>query len=405
MTGEIAPVNIFSRAHKRDPFPFYARLRAEAPVFRTTVPVFGDVWLVTRYDDVAALLKDGARFVKDPRNAGLTDRKSIPKWFPASIKALEQNMLDMDEPAHGRLRRLVNAAFTRRRIEQLRPRVQEIATELLDGLAGRGSADLMADFALPLPLIVICELLGVPVEDRRKFHRWSQAFLSNSSNLRMALALPRMFAFVRYLRRLFDERRADPRDDLVSALAQAEDRGDRLNDHELVAMAILLLIAGHETTVNLIGSGTLALLQNGAERDRLVRHPALIATAIEELLRFAAPVETTTERYAAETMTLHGQTIAQGDVVFAVIASANRDETRFADPDRLDLGRDPNPNIAFGQGIHFCIGAHLAKMEAEIAFNSLLDRFPALELAAPAETLRWRETPVVRGLEALPVAF
>jgi cytochrome P450 PksS len=219
----------------------------------------------------------------------------------------------------------------------------------------------------------------------------------------MALSLPSIFALMRYLRRLIALRRRDPKDDLISALIAAEDGGDRLSESELIAMLVLLIIAGHETTVNLIGSGTLALLENQGEKARLARDFSLMGTAVDELLRFTAPVETATERYAAQDIDMHGVTIRRGDVVFPVIASANRDAEKFADADRLDLARKPNPHVAFGDGVHFCVGSHLAKMEAEIAFGCLLRRLPDLRLAGPAHELQWRATPIVRGLKWLPV--
>ena len=237
--------------------------------------------------------------------------------------------------------------------------------------------DLIEDFALPLPLTVISELLGLPEEAGPSFRRWTSVFLGARSELRMMLSLPSIFALMRYLRRLIAARRRDPKDDLISALIAAEDGGDRLSESELMAMLVLLIIAGHETTVNLIGTGTLALIENQREKERLAwRFFAAWGPAVEELLRFTAPVETATERYAAQDIDIHGVTIRRGDVVFPVIASANRDAEKFAEADRLDLARRPNPHVAFGDGVHFCVGSHLAKMEAEIAFGCLL-RQPA----------------------------
>ena len=405
MPAALLPIDIFSREHKRDPFPFYARLREEAPVCRVKTKLLGPAWLITRYADVMACLKEADRFVKDPRNAGVKHRKSMPRWLPPSIKALEQNMLDIDDPDHRRLRNLVNKAFSRRRVEGLRAKADAVAQDLLARMSGKDSADLVASFALPFPLTIICELLGVPLADRHKFHKWSGAFLNTTSQLKMLLSLPSILAFIGYLKRLFRARRASPKDDLISALVQAEDDGDRLNEYELVAMVIVLIIAGHETTVNLIASGMLALMQNPEQRRALVENPALMPTAVEELLRYTAPVETATERYATADVEMGGVTIRRGDLVLAVLASANRDARTFTDPDRLDLARDPNPHLAFGDGIHYCLGHQLARMEAEIAFTRLLTEFPEMALAVPAEELVWRETPVVRGLAALPVTL
>jgi cytochrome P450 len=396
-------VDIYSAAHKRDPFPFYALLRSEAPVFEVRVPVLKRAWLLTRYDDVVMSLRDSSKFVKDPHNAGLKSPKSMPWWTPASLKALSENMLDLDDPAHRRLRVLINKAFSRARIEQLRSRIEILAEDLVERMRAKPKPDLMDDFALPLPLTVISELLGLPEEAGPRFRRWTSVFLDARSELRMALSLPSIFALMRYLRRLIALRRRDPKDDLISALIAAEDGGDRLSESELIAMLVLLIIAGHETTVNLIGSGTLALLENQGEKARLAGDFSLMGTAVDELLRFTAPVETATERYAAQDIDMHGVTIRRGDVVFPVIASANRDAEKFADADRLDLARKPNPHVAFGDGVHFCVGSHLAKMEAEIAFGCLLRRLPDLRLAGPAHELQWRATPIVRGLKSLPV--
>ena len=398
-----AKVNIYSAAHKRAPFPLYAFLRSEAPVFEVRVPVLKRAWLLTRYADVVACLQDSDRFVKDPRNAGLNSPKSVPWWTPASLRALSENMLDLDDPTHRRLRVLINKAFSRARIEQLRSRVEVLAEGLLDRMRAKPNPDVIEDFALPLPLTVISELLGLPQEDRTRFRKWTNVFLSARSEFRMVLSLPSILALIRYLQHLVATRRRNPKDDLISALIASEDGGERLSENELIAMLVLLIIAGHETTVNLIGSGTLALMENPREKERLLADFSLLGSAVEELLRFTAPVETATERDATEDIDMHATRIRRGDVIFPVIASANRDAQKFAEPDRLDVARKPNPHLAFGDGVHFCVGSHLARMEAEIAFGCLLRRLPELSLACPAHELQWRAAPVVRGLKSLPV--
>jgi len=398
-------IDIYSAAHKRDPFPFYAFLRSRAPVFEVRLPVLKRAWLMTRYDDVVACLQDSDRFVKNPRNAGLSAPKSVPWWTPASLRALSQNMLDLDDPAHRRLRVLINKAFSRARIEQLRNRTEVLAESLVDRMCAKSKPDVIEDLALPLPLTVISELLGLPEESRAQFRKWTKVFLGARSELRMALSLPSIFALMRYLRSLVATRRRSPKDDLISALIAVEEGGDRLSENELIAMLVLLVIAGHETTVNLIGSGMLALMENQREKERLLGDFSLLGSAVEELLRFTAPVETATERYAAQDIDIHDTKIRRGDVVFPVIASANRDAEKFTEPDRLDVARKPNPHLAFGDGVHFCAGSHLARMEAEIAFGCLLRRLPQLSLACPAHELRWRAAPVVRGLESLPVVI
>lgn len=395
---------ITSPAHKADPFPFYARLRAESPVHRVVLPGAQPAWLVTRYDDVAAVLKD-PRFVKQRENIAAGDKPVKLPWMPPIFRPLKYNMLDRDEPDHTRLRALVGKAFTPGYVERLGGRIQTLADGLLDGLRGRREFDLVADYALPIPTTVIAEMLGVPVEDRHKFQRWSKAMLETDPfGWRRWLIVPHVWAFLRYLRRLIRLRRAEPRDDLLSALVRVEEAGEGLSEDELVAMAFLLLVAGHETTVNLIANGTLALLQHPAEMERLRAAPALIRPAVEELLRFAGPLETATERFAREDLTVAGVTIPRGSIVYAAVASANRDERHFPDADRLDLGREPNKHLAFGLGAHYCLGAPLARLEGQIAFQTLLGRTKGIRLGVAPSELRWRRGLVLRGLEALPVS-
>jgi cytochrome P450 len=400
------PVNIASPAFKANPYPFYARLRAEAPVYRVTLPTKERAWLVTRYDDVATVLKD-ERFVKDTLNALTPEQAANQPWFRKLklVKALARNMLDRDPPDHTRLRALVSKAFTSRRIEHMRERIQALTHELLDNVQDRGRMDLIHDYALPLPTTIIAELLGVPVADRHRFHRWSNALNLSNTWWGLLKAILNLSAFIRYIRKLIKRRRADPQDDLVSALAQADEEGDTLSEEELVAMVILLLVAGHETTVNLIGNGTLALLEHPDQMEKLRNDPALLKPAVEELLRYASPVETATARYAREDVTIAGVTIRRGEMVGAVIASANRDERQFANPDTLDITREPNKHLSFGLGNHFCLGTPLARLEGQIAIGTLLRRVPDLRLNVAAAALRWRRGLVLRGLEALPVAF
>jgi len=401
----IMNVDITSPEFKANPYPFYARLRAEAPVCRVTLPSKQTAWLITRYEDVAMALKD-ERFAKDKLNALTPEQAAKQPWVPAMFKPLERNMLDLDAPDHTRLRGLVHKVFTPRLVEQMRQRIQKLADELLDAVEGQGRMDLIRDYALPIPTTIIAEMLGVPVEDRHKFQRWSKALVSsNPSGWGVLKAIPTAMAFMGYIRKLVKARRANPQDDLVSALVQAEEAGEQLSEDELLAMIVLLLVAGHETTVNLIGNGMLALLEHPDQLERLRNDPALIKPAVEELLRYASPVETATERYAREDITIAGVTIPRGAMVFAVIASANRDERQFANPDTLDITREPNKHLAFGQGVHYCLGAPLARLEGQIAIDSLLRRCTDIRPAVAPGTLRWRRGLVVRGLEALPVAW
>ena len=374
-------------------------------MYRTTLPDKTPIWLISRYEDVVRLLKD-QRFVKDRRTAMTVEQLRKLPWVPPIFRPLERNMLDLDSPDHTRLRSLVHKAFTPALIGRMRERIQTLADELLDVVAIKGEMDLIADYALPLPMTIITEILGVPTADRKKFHKWSQAVVSLTSPTASTLTvLPSVWMFVRYLRRFFKRRRADPQDDLATALIQAEETGDRLSEDELLAMVFLLLIAGHETTVNLIGSGMLALLENPSQRDLLRGRPELIKTAVEELLRYTSPVFMLSERYAREDVDLHEVIIPRGGLTFGVIGSANRDETVFEMPDVLDIARDPNRHLSFGQGIHFCLGAPLARLEGEIAINTLLRRMPDLNLSLSLESLRWRPSMILRGLESLPLSF
>jgi cytochrome P450 PksS len=361
--------------------------------------------LVTRYDDVAALLRD-RRFAKDPLNAMDLEQRAKTPWVPGFLKPLQRNMLDLDDPNHARLRALVSKAFTPRLIEQLQGRIEVLSEELLDAMERKGAAELVGDYALPLPATVIAELLGIPTEDQRKFHRWSSRLVSVSSSRDMLRALPAALAFVRYLRKMFERRRAEPKDDLMTALVRAEEAGDKLSEDELLAMGFLLLVAGHETTVNLIASGTLARLEHPDQMEKLKGDPSLIKSAVEELLRYTSPVELATERYAREDVEIAGTTIPRGELVLGVLGSANRDERHFEDPDALKITRDPNRHLAFGRGgVHHCLGAPLARMEGQIAIGALLRRFPNARLAAASETLRWRRGLFLRGPRRLPLVL
>lgn len=399
-------VNIVSADFKANPFQLLADLRAEEPVFRTHLPdkTKTPVWLLTRYEDVFALLKD-ERFPKNRRSALTPEQLRKMPWVPPMFRPLERNMLDLDQPDHTRLRALVHKAFTPHLVEQMRERVQTLSDELLDKVSRCGEMDLINDYALPLPMTIITEILGVPTSDRDKFHKWSESVVSLSSPNATVRVIPPIWMFIRYLRRFFKMRRADPQDDLASALIQAEEAGDKLSEDELLAMVFLLLIAGHETTVNLIGSGVLALLEYPDQMENLRGEPSLIKTAVEELLRYTAPVFMATERFAREDVTLHGVTIPRGEMTFGVIGSANRDEAVFENPDQLDIAREPNKHLSFGQGIHFCLGAPLARMEAQIAINTLLCRMPDLRLKVSPDSLRWRPSMILRGLDALPLLF
>jgi cytochrome P450 len=319
-------------------------------------------------------------------------------------------MLNLDPPDHTRLRALVNKAFTGQVVTQLEARIQTIADGLLDRVHAKGSMDLIEDFAFPLPMIVIAELLGIPPRDRLRFRNWSTAFVTPSANLqrsakKLAKAGQVMADFTRYMRQVFAERRQEPRNDLISRLLQAEENGDTLREEELFSMMILLIVAGHETTVNLIGNGMLALLQHPEQRALLQAHPTLLPAAIEEMIRYDGPVERATMRFATEDVPLGDQTIRRGDAVSLVLASADRDPAHFPNPDTFDITRENNRHLGFGLGIHYCLGSALARSEGQIAINTLLQRYPTLRLAAPPDQLKWRTIPILRGLHHLPVQW
>jgi cytochrome P450 len=395
-------VDFASAAFKRNPFPTYSKLHLNTPVarFKASGPAGGNAvsFAITRYADVSALIKD-SRFVKDTANAGLP-----PVRVPGFMRPLMRNMLAMDDPDHARLKKLVMAAFTPKRVEVMRERTKAISAQLLDKLAHRDQFDLIADYALPLPVTVISDLLGVPAPDQAKFAKWSSALISaGRSNISAVLSLPGILRFLRYLKYLIALKRKEPQDDLVSALVAAEAEGDKLNSEELMAMIAILLSAGHETTVNLIGNGIHTLLTHPDAMAELRAQPEIIASAVEELLRFSGPVATLTHRYAKEDVEVAGYLIPKGALVFGLVAAANRDERQFEAADQVVLTRSANRHLSFGEGGHYCVGASLARMEGAIAINDLVQRFPHLSLAQPAETLTWTAGLVLRGLDRLPV--
>jgi pimeloyl-[acyl-carrier protein] synthase len=390
--------NPMDPAFVADPYPMYRRLRAEEPVHRSPL----GFWVLTRYDDVIAALRD-------PRLAKEAIAAFVAARFGAPVPAMGLSMLDRDPPDHTRLRSLVSKAFTPRMVDGLRPRIQQIVDGLLDGVQAAGSMDVIEEFAYPIPVIVICEMLGVPVADHERFKEWSLDVARGLDSILLPpdSDVPRRSiasrnALADYFRELIAERRAAPRGDMLSSLIAAEEAGDKLSEHELLATCILLLIAGHETTVNLIGNGTLALLRHPEQLRRLREHPRLIGSAVEELLRFDGPVQRTA-RIPSEDVVIDGHTIAKGEMVMPFIGAADRDPAQFPEPDRLDITRTDNRHIAFGWGIHFCLGAPLARVEGQIALNTLVQRLPKLALATA--TPEFRQSLTLRGLSSLPVSF
>jgi cytochrome P450 len=404
VTDAIQLVPLDEDAYYQDPVGFFARLRESRPVAPVRMPGYGRMWVVTRYEDVRSALTD-------PRLA-----KDVHRWpggsrsRPSEADNLHAHMLHSDPPDHARLRRPVQKAFTPR-LAALRPRAERIAAELLDDMAAaRGDViDLLGAYARPLPVTVLCELLGVPVPDRERILASVLAYGSpgrpgESQRVTRELAA--------YLTGLIAARRAGPGDDLLSALvrdsaaeedAAGEGAKDGLTGTELLSAAFQLIMAGFDTTVNLIASGSLALLTHPAENARLRADPSLLPAAVEELLRFTNPLKHATDRFTTEDVTIGEVVIPAGEWILIATSSANRDPAQFPDPDRLDVGRAASGHVAFGYGIHYCLGAPLARMEAEVALGALLPRFPGMSLAVPPGELRWRPVSLMHGLESLPV--
>ncbi|MCI3277296.1 cytochrome P450 family protein [Streptomyces cylindrosporus] len=379
------------------PYDVYRRLRDTAPVHRIAGPDGTPAWLVTRYDDVRAALAD-PRLSLDKRHATAGTYKgfSLPP-------ALDANLLNMDPPDHTRIRRLVGRAFTPRRIEQLRAPIRRTADRLLDALGPHGTADLVASYAAPLPITVICDLLGIPDEHRMDFRVWTDTLVAPDPAAPPGTAKEAVVAMLGYLTRLLADKRRQPADDLLSDLIAVRDEGDRLSEDELMSLAFLILFAGYENTVQLIGNAVLALLQHPDQLAALRADPARLPAAVEEFARYEGPALFAIRRFPVEDVTIGGVTIPAGETVWVSPSAANRDPSRFPDPDRLDLARDASGHLSLGHGIHYCLGAPLARAETEIAVAALLERFD--ELALADENLRWRRSLRARGLVELQVSY
>lgn len=373
----------------------YARLRADGrPVRPVRLRSGATGWLVTGHEAARQALAD-------PRLHGRTGAVGAGRGLPDDVRrGMNTHMLNLLPPDHTRLRRLVAAVFTRRRIEALRPRVEQITTELLDAAARHDEVDLVEALALPLPMRVLTELLGVPVADTAAFHRWTTALTASDEPIERMSGTAA--AMLDYVRGLLDRKRREPGPDLLSALVAVRDGDDRLTDDELTSMVFLLVIAGHETTVNLIGNAVLALLSHPAQLAALRADPSGLPVAVEEFLRYETPVQAAL-RHTLEPVVLAGTPVPAGAVVIVSLLAANRDPDRFAAPDGLDVGRRDNPQLAFGHGIHHCLGAPLARLEGAVAIGALLTRFPGLRLGVPADELDWRVSLVMHGLVRLPL--
>ncbi|MFI0419950.1 cytochrome P450 [Spongiactinospora sp. 9N601] len=393
MTGE--PIRVH-RGHMRDPHALYQALRTQGPVRPAMFHSRLKGWLVTGHAEAKRLLGD-PRLSKDSARA--------LELFPpgaagAYASALSAHMLNSDPPDHTRLRRLVNKVFTAGAVARLRPRIEQIAADLLDAMPPRGTADLIEVYAFPLPITVICEVLGVPDGDRGRFREWSKPFVGATDPGQLSRAQEELTA---YFSTLVAAKRATHGDDLLSDLTRVSEAGDRLSHAELVSMAFLLLVAGHETTVNLIGNSVLALLSDPGQMAALRADPSLLPGAVEEFLRYDGPINIATVRFTTAPVPVGDVEIPAGEFVMISLLAANRDADRFPDPDLLDLTRPAAGHLAFGHGIHHCLGAPLARLEAEIALGRLLDRFPAMTLNADPATLQWRDSTLIHGLHSLPV--
>ncbi len=394
-----------SPVFKQEAYDIYKELRECHPVSPLSSGENSQSWLITRYEDAISLLKD-AKLMKNIENV-FNNEEDVD--VPISLEnrdLLRNHMLNSDPPDHNRLRSLAQKAFTPKMIIRLEGQIQYIADALLNKIEHNNSINLVSDYAFPLPIMVISEMLGVPLEDQHKFRVWSQAIISTPHTLEdMQKNNQKLGEFAEYIQHLVSKKREQPADDLISSLIKAESEGTKLNASELYSTITLLIVAGHETTVNLITNMTLALLEHPVQLQKLRQNPDLIDSAIEEALRFYSPVELTTLRWTAEPFTMHGQDIQSKDRIIISVASSNRDEKIFPDADIFDITRKNNRHIAFGHGSHFCLGAPLARLEAKIAISTLLHRLPNIQIQGEREQIKWKENYLMRSLEELPLKF
>lgn len=396
---------LFCKSRLADPYPFYHRLRTEDPVHFSNAL---QTWVLTAYEDVATatgedrLSSDRMGFYLNP----------VPAEARQKLRPLCEHMsrwMSMnDAPDHTRLRGLVNKVFTSRSLEELMPRIREISSNLIDAFGDGGQVDLIEQFAYPLPAAVICEMLGIPFDEQQQFRQWSNDIVAFSAGSGMLLeevaerAQESQLELVEYCRGIVGQRRRQPKDDLISQLISVEQKGAKLSELELYAMCVQLFVAGHETTTNLIGNGVLALLRHPDAFRELQEQPQRLESAIEEFLRYDSPVQRT-GRIVKKNLEVRGERLTEGESVMLMYGAANRDPNQFDHPDRLHLGRHPNKPLAFGRGPHFCVGAPLARMEAKIAFATILSRLSDIHLVD--EELSWRPSMAMRGLESLQVGY
>ncbi|KKI89455.1 cytochrome P450 [Bacillus sp. SA1-12] len=395
--------DLYSSEYQNDPYPILAYYRKHDPVhpFIITLGEYQrQAWLITRYQDVLTFLKD-KKVTKDVINVVSSDVEQTQDQ-QQELDFIVNNMLFKDPPDHSRLRTLVHKVFTPKMIAGLKDRIEQISNELINEMKTKKDVDLLEDYAVPLPVTVISEMMGIAKEDRHQFREWSNAITNVSNGDNASNYQESIKEFIQYLEKIIEKRKKNPSDDIISGLVIAEVNGDMLSHKELLSMLFLLIVAGHETTVNLIGNGMLALLQQRDQLEKLKDHPEYMKTAIEEFLRFTNPIEFATSRYAVEDFTFRNQEIKKGDFLFLGLAAANRDLDQFINPDKLDITRHPNKHLAFGNGIHFCLGAPLARLEGQVAFQHLIQNFPDMTLRSDME-LKWRHSELFRGLESFPI--
>ncbi|MGE0503093.1 MAG: cytochrome P450 [Rhizobiaceae bacterium] len=401
--ADARPYDLISPAFQANPFPEFDRMRADGPVVGIKLPIVGPIKLAVTHDACVALLKDQKTFVRDGRNAGKRSQIGILQWLPRPVRVLADNMLGHDDPKHRMLRGLVDQAFARRGIDTLRSMIVDIADQLLHRLEGRREVDLMTEFCRDLPLSVICAMLGLPERDHPIFKRWMGGIADTANVWAVLRAIPGVLRTVTYVRKMAQPGSEAKPDGLIAALRDARIDGRRLSDDEMASMVFLLFAAGQETTTHLIGGGLHTLLVNREQRLRLAADPAFMPLAVEECLRHVSPVQMSKPRFAAEDTELAGIPIRRGEAVAALLSAANCDPAKFDDPHRFDIGRHPNPHIAFGTGVHFCLGFQLARVEAAIAFERFFARFPNAVLAHAEDHNLWRRRFGIRALASLPV--
>jgi cytochrome P450 len=401
-TAEPLGFDISAAGFKADPFPTFAAMRAAGPVIPVRMAFIGRSWVTTTHAATAAVVKRSDLFTLEGRRVGRSGPAGYQWWMPRSLRLVANTMLQKDEPDHRRLRKLVDHAFARRDIQAMRGDIERIADSLLDGLEGRAEVDLAAEFSRRLPIIVICDLLGVPEDDRAEFAEAARKMLSFNSAAGFLLAIGSFQKMIAYVRAQIESARRDPRPGLIAELIRAEADGDKLDENELMSMILLLLVAGSETTTHLISDSVVALEQHPDQKAWLFEDPAeRMERAVEELARFSSPVQGTKPRFVAQDTEFFGQRLRRGELIMAMVAAANADPAEFDEPQALRLDRFPNPHLVFSSGVHFCLGQQLARVEAQSAISRLYARFPDLALAPGP--IAWIERLGIHAPKTLPV--